>query len=109
MDFFHLHPAATVLQYRQERRDPHLYYGFLTISVVMFGIQFLMNNRYQKHAGSGMGATFQFAFFGNAVGLVCLLVINKFAFGFTPFTLIMALVNHKIARGPAGMGKHFDD
>lgn len=25
------------------------------------------------------------------------------------FTLIMALVNHKIARGPAGMGKHFDD
>ena len=69
-----------------------MYYGLLSLSVVMFGVQFLMNNRYQKHAGSGMGATFQFAFYGNAVGLVCLLIINKFAFGFTPFTLIMAVL-----------------
>ncbi len=69
-----------------------MYYGLLSLSVVMFGVQFLMNSRYQKHAGSGMGVTFQFAFFGNAVGLVCLLVINKFAFGFTPFTLIMAVL-----------------
>ena len=69
-----------------------MYYGLLTLSVVMFGVQFMMNSRYQKHAGSGMAATFLFALFGNTAGLVCLLVINKFAFGFTPFTLIMAVL-----------------
>lgn len=67
-----------------------MYYGVLTVSVVLFGIQFFFNQRYQEESGSGVGATFVLAFGSNLVGLLCLLVINGFAFGFTPFTFWMA-------------------
>ncbi|MBQ8341350.1 MAG: DMT family transporter [Clostridia bacterium] len=67
-----------------------LYYGVITASVIMFGLQFFFNQRYQRESGSGVGATFLFAFGSNLVGLLFLLVINRFSFGFTPFTFLMA-------------------
>ncbi len=69
-----------------------MYYAIITLSVIMFGVQFLFNDKYQKETGSGAAPTFFFAFLSSVVGLICLLVINKFQFGFTPFTLIMASV-----------------
>lgn len=69
-----------------------MYYAIITISVIMFGVQFLFNDKYQKEAGSGVAPTFVFSFLSSVVGLFCLLVINKFEFGFTPFTLIMASI-----------------
>ena len=67
-----------------------MYYGLITISVFMFGINFLFNNRYQKESGSGLGATLIFTFFGNLVGLLVLLIINRFQFDVTLFTVWMA-------------------
>ena len=69
-----------------------MYYAIITLSVIMFGVQFLFNNKFQKESGSGAASTFVFSFLSSIVGLVCLLVINKFQFGFTPFTFIMASV-----------------
>lgn len=70
-----------------------MYYGIITISVIMFGIQFLFNDKYQKEAGNGTAATFIFTFYSSLVGLVCLLAINKFQIDATPFTLIMGLAS----------------
>ncbi len=69
-----------------------LYYGMLTASVTLFGVQFWFNQRYQRISGSSMGATFRFALFSNLTGLLCLLIINGFSFAVTPFTLVMALL-----------------
>ena len=69
-----------------------MYYGFVVIAVVMFGLQFLTNQQYQKDMGSGI---FQAAFFnllGCVLGIPILLMINKFQFEFTPFTLLMSCV-----------------
>ncbi len=70
-----------------------MYYGIITISVIMFGIQFLFNDKYQKQAGNGTAATFIFTFYSSLVGLICLLAINKFRIDVTPFTLIMGLAS----------------
>ena len=68
------------------------YYGIITAAVIMFGITFFFNDRYQKESGSGMGATFVFSLGSSLAGLICLLIINGFKIDFTPFTLIMAAV-----------------
>lgn len=69
-----------------------MYYGIITVSVIMFGIQFFFNDKYQKEAGSGTAATFLFTFLSSLAGLFCLLVINKFNISYTPFTLIMSFL-----------------
>ena len=69
-----------------------MYYGVITLSVLMFGINFWMNNRYQRHSGSGLSATFFFTLCGNLAGLPILLALNGFRMGATPFTLMMAAV-----------------
>ena len=67
-----------------------LYYGIITVAVVMFGMQFFFNDKFQKNYGSGLHASLLFSFFSSLSGLLCLLVINRFALTFTPFTLLMA-------------------
>lgn len=67
-----------------------MYYGVITLAVIMFGVQFFFNDRFQKEYGSGLDSTFMFSFFSNVMGLLCLLVINHFRLDFTPFTLLMA-------------------
>lgn len=67
-----------------------MYYAIITFSVVLFGVQFLLNNNYQKESGSGMGATFIFSLINSIVGLICLLIINRFQFEFNAFTVLMA-------------------
>ena len=66
------------------------YYGLISAAVILFGITFFFNARYQKESGSGIGATFIFSFINSVAGLVCLLIINGFKLEFTPFTLLMA-------------------
>ena len=67
-----------------------LYYSFLCISVTMFGIQFLFNERYQKESGSGFAPTFMFTLLGSLAGLLLLFIINGFSIDLTPFTFWMA-------------------
>lgn len=69
-----------------------MYYGLLSVSVFLFGIQFLFNDKYEKEAGNNTASTFLFTFISSLSGLFCLLVINKFQIDATPFTLIMAFL-----------------
>lgn len=45
-----------------------MYYIIVMISVIMFGVQFLLNDRYEKLSGSHAGATFTFSFLSSAAG-----------------------------------------
>ena len=75
------------------------YYGLITVSVILFGITFFFNDRYQKESGSSMGATFIFSLVNSLAGLFCLLVTNGFRLDFTPFTLVMAVLTAMNAIG----------
>ncbi|MCR5149751.1 MAG: hypothetical protein K6B52_00820 [Clostridiales bacterium] len=67
------------------------YYGLVTVAVVMFSFMFFFNERYQKANGTSTRTVIRFNIEANAVGLVILLIINKFRFEFTPFSLAVAL------------------
>ena len=67
-----------------------MYYGIVAVAVVMFGVQFLLNDKYRKESGTDSFSVFLFSFIGALAGVICLAVINVFDFSVTPFTLIMA-------------------
>ncbi|MBQ9691892.1 MAG: EamA family transporter [Clostridia bacterium] len=69
-----------------------MYYGIITLSVIMFGLQFLFNRQYERESGNDTASTFVFAFIYSIGGLIPLLIMNGFKFGTTLFTVLMALV-----------------
>ena len=69
-----------------------MYYGIITLSVLMFGVQFYLNDKYQRRSGTGAESVFIFNLLCAVAGVICLSVINKFDFSLTPFTLLMAVV-----------------
>ena len=69
-----------------------MYYGIVMLSVLMFGIQFYLNDKYQKQNGTGASSVFTFSFISAVVGVIALAIINKFDFSFTAFTLVWAFI-----------------
>lgn len=70
-----------------------MHYIIVMISVIMFGVQFLLNDRYEKLSGNHAGATFAFSFLSSSAGFLCLLAINRFRLEWTPFTALCALAS----------------
>jgi len=69
-----------------------MYYGLIIVSVVMFGVSFLLKDVYRKlRSGSGLKMSLQFTLLSSIAGLVGLLIINGLKFEFTPFTFILSL------------------
>lgn len=67
-----------------------MYYGIIMIAVLMFSMQFLFNQRFQKEYGSGLKPLLVFFLGYNVAGLLVLLIINGFRVEFTWFTLLLA-------------------
>lgn len=67
-----------------------MYYGIIMIAVLMFSMQFLFNQRFQKEYGSGLKPLLVFVLGYNIAGLLVLLIINGFRVEFTWFTLLLA-------------------
>ncbi len=67
-----------------------MYYGLVVLAVSMFGLQFFANQRYQKDMGSGFFQANFFTLLGCLLGVPVLLVINRFQFEYTGFTLLMS-------------------
>lgn len=65
-------------------------YSIISLAVVMFGFMFLFNQQYEKLHGSATKATITFSLGSYIVGLIVLLIINKFKVEFTWFTLFIA-------------------
>ena len=67
-----------------------MYYGMIAGAVLLFGLQFQFNNKYQELRGNGADATFLFALIYSVAGGLFLFVGNRFSLGFSWFTLSMA-------------------
>ena len=70
-----------------------MYYGLIILSVVMFGGGFALNNGYRRIRGSSIKISLQFSLIGGLAGMLILLSMNGFRIEFTPFTLLMSLLN----------------
>lgn len=55
-----------------------MYYGIVMIAVLMFGLQFFYNQKYQQECGSSTSAAMFFMFGNSIIGLLILLAINRF-------------------------------
>ncbi len=69
-----------------------MYYLLISISACLFSMQFMATSAYSKNCGNSWQASMRFSFYSALTGLVLLLIINRFHFHFTQFSLIMACV-----------------
>ncbi|MBS6475058.1 MAG: hypothetical protein KH354_03640 [Clostridiales bacterium] len=69
-----------------------MYYGIIMTAAIMFSLQFLFNQQFEKQCGSGMRAALVFSAGYSAAGLLVLLIINGFRWEFSWFSLIMAIL-----------------
>ncbi len=70
-----------------------MYYGMVLVAVVLFGLQFFCNEKYQQEKGSGLAASMLFILGGGLAGLLILWLINGFQLHCTSFTFWMAFAN----------------
>ena len=70
-----------------------MYYGLIILAVVMFGVNFALNDVYRKHRGSIVKASLEFTLFGSLVGIIVLFAFNGLVLEITPFALMMSLVS----------------
>ncbi|MBE6787506.1 MAG: hypothetical protein E7537_04070 [Ruminococcaceae bacterium] len=76
-----------------------MYYALIIISVIMFGVCFACNDIYQKVRGNTVKVSVQFSLLSSFAGLVVLLIVNKFKFEYTHYTLFMAFIQYLISIG----------
>lgn len=69
-----------------------MYYGMVSAAVIMFGLQFFFNQKYEAETGNGRKASMWFILLSNAVGLLILLAVNSFRIEYTHFTFVFALI-----------------
>ncbi len=76
-----------------------MYYALIIISVIMFGACFACNDIYQKIRGNTVKVSIQFSLISSFAGLIVLLIVNKFKFEYTHYTLLMAFFQYLISIG----------
>ena len=64
-----------------------MYYGLITIAVILFGCGFAMQDLYQKLRGNCLRISLESSVIGSLAGLIVLVAVNGVQIGFTPFTL----------------------
>ena len=69
-----------------------MYYGLMIVSVIMFGVQFYINDMYKNESGSGLSAAMMLSLLSGLTGTACLFVINGFSISVTVFTFIMGAI-----------------
>jgi len=68
-----------------------IYYGMITLSVMMFSMQFFFNQLFEKSYGNGAKAVFVFSAGGGISGLITLFLINGLSWEYTHFSMLMAI------------------
>lgn len=84
---------------RESAEELTVYYVLIILSALLFSIQFIMNNGYQRADGAGWGAALRFSLYSSLVGILLLLAINSFHLSFTWFSLAVAFVYALICIG----------
>ena len=71
-----------------------MYYGIIMGAVLLFGVSFFFNERYEKKEGGSLLSIMRFSLVSALSGVLVLVLINGFSFArMTGFTLLMALCN----------------
>jgi len=76
-----------------------MYYLLIVLSVVMFGVNFAIQDGYRKIRGSSLKISLEFALIGGLCAVVVLLIANGFKVEFTWFTLLISLATTVIGIG----------
>ena len=69
-----------------------MYYLMIIVSALLFSLQFMFNDGYKRECGSSLAAALKFSLYTSIVGLLFLLIINKFKLEITLFSAVVALV-----------------
>lgn len=69
-----------------------IYYGLLAVAAVLYGIQFLFNDFYEKQCGNRMASALILMAGANTIGFIFALAINHFKFDYTSFSLLLAFI-----------------
>lgn len=69
-----------------------MYYALIILSVIMFGAEFALNDKYRSLRGNTIKVSLQFSLISGLAGLVVLMLINGFRLEFTWFTFLMAVL-----------------
>ena len=67
-----------------------MYYGMIIGAVILFGLQFQLNSKYQGVSGNGAAVSFLFSFIYSIVGGLFIFALNGFEFEFNWFTVGIA-------------------
>ncbi len=67
-----------------------MYYALITLSALLFSLQFVANAGYRRADSAGWGAALRFALYSSLAGVVILFVINGFRLHCSPFSLAVA-------------------
>ncbi len=69
-----------------------LYYSLIICSTVLFSLQFLFNQKFQKENGTDLKASLTFSLYKSIVAFVIMLIISGFSMSFSPFSIAMAAI-----------------
>ncbi|MGN0180421.1 MAG: hypothetical protein ACI4DY_13440 [Monoglobaceae bacterium] len=69
-----------------------MYYLMITISAMIFSVQFMFNEKYQKAEGNGWDSALRFSLYSSAAGFAALLAINRFSLEISLFSAVVAVV-----------------
>lgn len=69
-----------------------MYYCFIAVSAVMFGLQFFFNRAFQKNEGNSIDSALIFSLLTSVGVAVIMFIINKGRIEFTAFSFAMALI-----------------
>ncbi len=69
-----------------------MYYLIIALATVMFGVQFMTNEQYQKVTGGGLLNSLKYSLYSSVIGFFALLIINEFKLNVTLFSFLTALV-----------------
>lgn len=69
-----------------------MYYFIVSLATLLFSLQFMFNNGFQKENGSSVFQAFNLSLYTSIFGLIILLVLNRFTLKITLFSSIVAIV-----------------
>ena len=69
-----------------------MYYTLISISALLFSMQFVFTNSFQRENGNTWASSLKFSLYTGISGLVILLVFNKFSLNASIFSFVLAFI-----------------
>ena len=76
-----------------------MYYGMLVTAALLFAMQFLFNQQFQKSRGDGTDSAITLSLYLHGISFVIMLALNKFQLNVTWFSLLMAVLYAAVVLG----------